>query len=225
MCNTYKILELIKKHDKLLILYIPVSLILITFSSISIILLFCDIPQAIAQIANPHQGNGSILSDFLTYVNPTYGIKIKYPGDWTKLDQGLDLFGNNKTVVMFFAPSKDVNLAIIIDKLAPNTTINQYTKENININNNTMPLGWSGITIIQSNATTLDGNEAHEIISNVQTSGIPGESMPPFIIKVMNMWTLYNDKAYSIGYSGPENHYHKYWTIAQKMINSFQIIK
>ena len=83
-----------------------------------------------------------------------------------KLDQGLDLFGNNKTVVMFFAPSKDVNLAIIIDKLAPNTTINQYTKENININNNTMPLGWSGITIIQSNATTLDGNEAHEIISN-----------------------------------------------------------
>jgi hypothetical protein len=217
--NIYKRSKLIEKYNKLLILYTLNSLILITFSSISITILFCVFPQAIAQIANPHQGNSTIASNFLTYVNSTYGIKIKYSSEWTKLDQGLDIFGNNKTVVMFFAPSKDVNLAIIIDKIAPNTTLNQYTKENININNNTLPLGVLKNTIIQSNAATLDGNEAHEIISNLQYAGIPS------VLKVMNIWTLHDDKAYGIGYSGPEDNYYKYWTIAQEMINSFQIIK
>jgi hypothetical protein len=100
---------------------------------------------------------------------------------------------------MFFSPLRDVNLAIIIDELSSNTSLDQYTKENIN--NITTPASISTNKIGESHATSLAGNPVYEIVAKVQINGGSISSA----IDVMNIWTVKDGKAYSIGYSGPDN--------------------
>jgi len=64
--------------------------------------------------------------------------------------------GENKTIVMFFAPPQDIQVTVIVDKLAPNTTLNQYTKEEVD-SLSKMPNS-SNVKLIESNQTTLAHN-------------------------------------------------------------------
>jgi len=76
--------------------------------------------------------SGELTSTYLPYENQANGIKIDYPSYWEKVDQGLPTFGENITVAKFSSPEDlQVHVSLVVDKLSPNTTLQDYTKENI----------------------------------------------------------------------------------------------
>jgi hypothetical protein len=67
--------------------------------------------------------------------------------------------------------------------------------------------------IIESNSSTLANLPAHEIV--VDNS----------ILKTMQVWTLKDEKVFTIIYEAGEEDFEDDLRVAQRMIESFQIIK
>ena len=144
-------------------------------------------------------------TNFTTYENPTFGIRIQYPSDWGRLDLSfleasadIDFYPLDDT-----SGAKDVRIQV---KTLPsqNMTLEQYT--------NTQVESIEG-QILESNATTLAGMEAHQVIfTNIG-------------LKTMQVWTLQDDKVYTITYIAEEEDFENDLQVARRMIESFGIIK
>ena len=144
-------------------------------------------------------------TNFTTYENPTFGIRIQYPSDWGRLDLSfleasadIDFYPLDDT-----SGAKDVRIQV---KTLPsqNMTLEQYT--------NTQIESIEG-QILESNATTLAGMEAHQLIfTNIG-------------LKTMQVWTLQDDKVYTITYVAEEEDFENDLQVARRMIESFGIIK
>jgi eukaryotic-like serine/threonine-protein kinase len=66
--------------------------------------------------------------------------------------------------------------------------------------------------ILESNATTLSGIEAHQLVfTNIG-------------LKTMQIWTLKEDKVYTITYVAEEEDFENDLQVARRMIESFGII-
>ena len=144
-------------------------------------------------------------SKFVTYDNPTFGVRIQYPSDWGRLD----LSFLQQSADIDFYPLADTSLAknvkIQVDNLpSSNMTLEEYTNSQIN------PLEER---LLESNTTTLAGIPGYEIVF----TSLQG-------LKTMQVWTIKNDKAYIITYVAQEEDYEKELQVAQKMIDSFEII-
>jgi hypothetical protein len=144
-------------------------------------------------------------TDFTTYENPKFGIRIQYPSDWGRLD--LSFLGASADIDFYpladTSGAKDVRIQV---KTLPlkNMTLGQYT--NITINS------IEG-QILDSNVTTLGNLPAHQIaFTNVG-------------LKTMQVWSLKDDKVYTITYVAEEEDYENDIQIAQRMIESFGITK
>lgn len=144
-------------------------------------------------------------TNFSTYENPTFGIRIQYPSDWGRLD--LSFLGDSADIDFYplddTSGAKDVRIQV---KTLPvqNMTLEQYTDTQIN--------SIEG-QILGSNATTLAGMKAHQLIfTNIG-------------LKTMQIWTLKDDKAYTITYIAEEEDFENDLPIARAMIESFGIIK
>jgi eukaryotic-like serine/threonine-protein kinase len=144
-------------------------------------------------------------SDYATYENPKFGIRVQYPSDWGRLD--LSFLGASADIDFYplddTSGTKDVRIQV---KALPlqNMTLEQYTNTQLN--------SIEG-QILGSNATTLANLPAHEIIfTNIG-------------LKTMQVWTLKDDKAYAITYIAEEEDYENDIQIAQRMIESFGITK
>lgn len=145
-------------------------------------------------------------SKFVTYDNPTFGIRIQYPSDWGRLD----LSFLQQSADIDFYPLADTSLAknvkIQVNNLpSRNMTLEEYTNSQIN------PLEER---LLESNTTTLAGIPGYEIVF----TSLQG-------LKTMQVWTIKNDKAYIISYVAQEEDYEKELQVAQKMIDSFEITK
>jgi eukaryotic-like serine/threonine-protein kinase len=123
-------------------------------------------------------------TNFTTYENPTFGIRIQYPSDWGRLD--LSFLGASADIDFYplddTSGAKDVRIQV---KTLPsqNMTLEQYT--------NTQIKSIEG-QILESNATTLSGIEAHQLVfTNIG-------------LKTMQIWTLKEDKVYTITYVAEE---------------------
>ena len=144
-------------------------------------------------------------TNFTTYENPTFGIRIQYPSDWGRLDLSfleasadIDFYPLDDT-----SGAKDVRIQV---KTLPsqNMTLEQYT--------NTQIESIEG-QILESNATTLAGMEAHQLIfTNIG-------------LKTMQVWTLQDDKVYTITYVAEEEDFENDLQVARRMIESFGIIE
>jgi eukaryotic-like serine/threonine-protein kinase len=144
-------------------------------------------------------------TNFTAYENPTFGIRIQYPSDWGRLDLSfleasadIDFYPLDDT-----SGAKDVRIQV---KTLPsqNMTLEQYT--------NTQIESIEG-QILESNATTLAGVEAHQLIfTNIG-------------LKTMQVWTLQEDKVYTITYVAEEEEFENDLQVARRMIESFGIIK
>lgn len=150
--------------------------------------------------------------EFLTYDNPVEGIKIQYPSGWAKDEQ------SGLSVVTFISPEKSVlastgaGLGIGIQDLSDQpTTLDQFTKLNVADIAEIV----SNENILESTATTLDGNPAHKIVYN-RKSGVDN-------FKFMQIWTIKNNKAYIISYVAPVEGYSKSVDTINKMVASFEI--
>jgi hypothetical protein len=145
-------------------------------------------------------------SEFVTYDNPTFGVRIQYPSDWGRLD----LSFLQQSADIDFYPLADTSLAknvkIQVNNLpSRNMTLEEYTNSQIN------PLEER---LLESNITTLAGIPGYEIVF----TSLQG-------LKTMQVWTIKNDKAYIISYVAQEEDYEKELQVAQKMIDSFEITK
>ena len=150
--------------------------------------------------------------EFLTYENPAEGIKIQYPSSWTKDESGLN-------VVVFISPQESVsdmfqeNTGIGIEDLsAQPMTLDQFTK--LTVADITEMV--SSENILESTATTLDGNPAHKLVYN-RKSGAD-------TYKFMQIWTIKNNRVYIISYvAETDNTYSNFLVTLTKMIDSFEI--
>ena len=173
--------------------------------------------------SNPSNAQTTTITttNFLTYQNSTYGIKIQYPSDWLYKESNTSN-SSVQTVVTFVSPnlvtaptSKSfVALTVAVQSLPfHNLPLNTYT----NLNVNTLRQSEPGFQLIMSNDTTLAGgnNPAHKITYTVATG-----------LKTMAVYTIKGDKAFILEYiTGSEATYSSYLPIAQKMVGSFQITK
>lgn len=144
-------------------------------------------------------------TNFTTYENPTFGVRIQYPTDWGRLD--LSFLGASADIDFYAlddtSSAKDVRIQV---KTLPlqNMTLEQYT--------NTQIKSIEG-QILESNATTLAGMKAHQLIfTNIG-------------LKTMQIWTLKDDKVYTITYVAEEEDFENDLQVARRMIESFGIIK
>lgn len=154
--------------------------------------------------------------NFLTYENPTYGIGIKYPQDWTKKERTTE----GTKAVAFLSPKKDdsemsqVGLEIFVLDMPTQVTLDEYTQSVVNtqITDCEMP----NCNIIDSGDTTLANNLAYKLIRTTETS--------QHKLTSMSIWTIKDNKLYSLMYTAESAEYSKYLDTVNEMIDSFEII-
>jgi hypothetical protein len=147
-----------------------------------------------------------------TYDSPDYGIRIKYPADWTKQEQVMGM------VVAFLAPREsgsDVfqeNVNIIVQDLSDQPmTLAEYTELSIA----QIEQFITDASILDSSAVTLAGIPGHKVV----LTGRQGQ----YDLKWMQVWTVQNNKAYVISYTAEISKYSTFLGTAQEMIDSFEI--
>lgn len=157
-------------------------------------------------------------NNFLTYQNPTYGIKIQYPPDWTESQTGLRAYTN---IVAFYSPLENLSdmfpqqLLLSRTHYSKNITLNDYS----NLVNAT--LKQPGVQIVESKPITLTGgNPAHRVVF-IPPSG----NNTPFKPEIMLVWTARGNNVYTISYNADAAKYSLSLPTIQKMINSFEITK
>lgn len=157
-------------------------------------------------------------TNFLTYENPIFGIKILYPTNWAK-QENANSSSNNSTLndIVTFSPSLK-NSSNIIGKLVVKvddisdikpTTLAIYADAIISDLK-------QDFRVTESNAT-LAGNPAYKVLY----SGLE-ESVD---LQAMLVMALNGDKVYIISYTAEPEKYSYYLPTVQKMIDSFKILK
>ncbi len=142
-------------------------------------------------------------SSTLTY-NSTQGFAMKYPSDWTKDETNATL------AVLFGLPTnnKTENLNVQVLNLSSSDSLSTLTDEGI-----ANAQSYDNFTQIAANNTTLAGYPAYKIVF---TATIDGN-----FVKVQQVWTVYEGKAYIITYKAAPANYDAYASTAQQMIDSF----
>jgi eukaryotic-like serine/threonine-protein kinase len=157
-------------------------------------------------------------TNFLTYENPIFGIKILYPTNWAK-QENANSSSNNSTLndIVTFSPSLK-NSSNIIGKLVVKvddisdikpTTLATYADAIISDLK-------QDFRVTESNAT-LAGNPAYKVVY----SGLE-ESVD---LQAMLVMALKGDKVYIISYTAEPEKYSYYLPTVQKMIDSFETLK
>ena len=143
--------------------------------------------------SRPSNAQTTTTTNFLTYQNSTYGIKIQYPSDWL-YKEGIASNSSVQTIVTFTSPNLVTAAPIGIGKSLVaftiavqslpfhNLSLNTYT----NLNVNTLRQSEPGFQLLMSNDTTLaGGNPAHKITYTVATG-----------MKTMAAYTIKGDKTF-----------------------------
>ena len=166
--------------------------------------------HAFAQV--PINSNNGTL---LTYQNPDFGIKIKYPSNWTKIEDGLLLH----SIVAFQLQHENIydftNTTLAeIDLRVYNAPPNE-TSSRLGINQ----IYTGGQTIIgyyKNSTTTLGGLPAIKIV-NYYFGDVTQ--------KEMQIWTFVPNKhiLLEVLYITPPSKFSLYLPAAQKLINSLEL--
>jgi hypothetical protein len=158
---------------------------------------------------------------FLTYNNSDVGIKIEYPNNWRVSTPG---FEDYSQIVSFFSPLENLTdvfpARVIISQQSyvQNVTLGAYT--NITLNQSQA----LGVNITESKPTKLSGQDAHQLVTTLGAGGNEFTATTPApISKVMQVWTVQDNKVYILYYIADEPKYSAYLPIIQKMIDSFVI--
>jgi eukaryotic-like serine/threonine-protein kinase len=161
----------------------------------------------------------STTTNFLQYQNSTYGIRIQYPSDWQKQENGTKQDTQTDLVTFYASASNtNANLDLSIDDISDEKGISlaQY------VNNSLTDLKQSltNFKLIESsnnNNNHISGFPAYRI---VYTSNNGNGAT-----KTLETGTINGSKAYILTYEAGLLEYTKFLPIVQKMIDSFQITK
>jgi hypothetical protein len=166
--------------------------------------LFFEINQQIAVIATTAQTDELT---FVPYSNPTFGISTEYPVDWGRLD--LSFLLNNSADIDFYplddtSGSKHVRMQVETIPSAQNMTFEQYSSVKINSTEG---------QVLESNSASLAGLPAREIV--FADGGL----------RTMQVWTIKDGMVYTISYISDEEDFQNDLMVANRMIESFQILE
>ena len=158
-------------------------------------------------------------ANLLTYQNSSAGIKLQYPSNWVKQENGTRQ--DTQTDLVTFTPptiNSNASLDITVDDITDSvgTTLAQYASDEIGslkqqFANNDFKLIESKSSII------LAGLPAYRIVYTSVDQNTTTKDMEIGAIK--------GGKVYLLTYEAGPNEYDKYLPIALKMIDSFKLIK
>ena len=186
-----------------------------------------DYPSKGDTQTNTSNTNTIASKNYLLYENPTFGIKIKYPDNWSLRTYSYNLVLNN-TVAGFYSPSKTAselgNVSGVSGNFVPYLDIFVFSSKNMSldkimdsridrIQNSTYFL------ISESKQFTLKGNQsAYSIIYSINSG-------KDELFKKMQVYTIYDSKVYLITFTSQEALFADYRSTIQEMINSFELLK
>jgi eukaryotic-like serine/threonine-protein kinase len=153
-------------------------------------------------------------SNFLTYDNPAYGIKIQYPADWTVSTNGLQSYSD---IVGFFSPLQNLTdvlpaqVALSVMSYSANITLDEYTNMTLT------EIEQQGLEVNESNAFTLAGNPGYRIIFS------PPPETVPVSLSILQVWTVINDKVYLLAYTAEGSEFQNNLQLIQQMLDSLQV--
>ncbi len=154
-------------------------------------------------------------TNFLPYVNSTYGLQ--YPSSWDKEENGTRQ--DTETDVVTFSPpaiNSNASLDISIDDISDEKGIAlaQYASSGVSdLKQSLQNFNLVGLT---TNSVLAELPAYKSIYTNVDQNTI---------FKDMEIGAIKGDKAYILTYEAGTNEYDKYLPIIEEMINSFQITK
>ena len=161
-------------------------------------------------------------SNFRTFENIAFGLRMLYPSDWSVTEVKSTLSPNASTsAVAFFkapveGPSDVYQENVIINMKGPSPddlTLRDYTENSLNTFRN-LP----NIRLLQSFPNTLAGLPAHMVVYSENSEGID--------IQKMQIWTIVdNDTAYVVTFGAEQTQFSRYLPAVEQMINSIQINK
>lgn len=176
-----------------------------------------SVTQASQAQQRPAAGNttisGTTTSNFQTYFNPVFGIKIKYPSNWLKQD----LTRNSSSVfyLVFKLPAaKPLGMLSIsgVNHKSSNLTLDTLVR----VRTNQLRHLANILHLNSSTPATLAGNPAYKIVFTAITpQGIKFETMQ--LISVVGY------KFYFITYSVPVADYATYLPTIQKLLSLTQL--
>ena len=186
-----------------------------------------DEPSKVDTQSTTSNTNTIASKNYLLYENPTFGIKIKYPDNWSLRTYSYNPALNN-TVAGFYSPSKTAselgNISGVSGHFVPYVDIFVFSSKNMSldkiidsridrIQNSTYFL------ISESKPFTLKGNQsAYTIIYSINSG-------KDEIFKKMQVYTIYGNKVYLITFTSQEALFAQYRPTIQEMVNSFELLK
>ena len=151
---------------------------------------------------------------FLTYQSSTHLFTIKYPEKWEKQESQNRLISD---VVVFLAPKKNSadsfqeQITVSIEDLPKPMSLDEYNQSSIN----SIKTNFNDVKILEENSKTFANNRGHTVIFDAQD----GQKAT----KIMQTWTLMNNKAYVLTYTAEKSEYSEYINTAETMMNSLEI--
>jgi len=173
--------------------------------------------EAMAQTLE-HTNNSSNSTNFLTYENPIFGIKMLYPTDWVKLENTSSPNKNSTLIdLVTFDPQSNTSsdipgkLVVKVDNISDikPITVSEYSNQIISDLRQDFKVAES--------TTTLAGLPAYEFVYTGAEESVD--------LKAMVVLTIKGDRAYIISYTAEPEVFQSYLPKVQKMIDSFEILK
>lgn len=157
-------------------------------------------------------------TNFLPYQNSTYGIKIQYPPDWQKQENGTKQ-DTQTDVVTFYAPASNsnANLDLSIDDISDKKGISLAQYANNSLTDLKQSLTNFKLIESSSNNNHISGLPAYRIVYTSNDGNNVTKTLETGIIK--------GDKVYILTYETGISEYTTFLPVTQKMIDSFQITK
>lgn len=161
--------------------------------------------------------------NFTSYNNTELGIYLQYPANWSKMEEKFDA---NVNVISFIStPENDTdtfteNVNIAIEPLQNESiTLEEYSNTTLAALSNV----FENFSLISKENTNLDGVPAIKIIFSITQPQITDQSrdidtIKQIPMKIMQILSVKEDKAYVIIYSAEEAKYDDYLPIIEKMI-------
>ncbi len=166
-------------------------------------------------ITTPTVTNGNNTNtNFLTYSNSSYGIKIQYPSYFIKEESQNQSSGD---IVKFTSLRGTPPLELGISDGQPvpqNMSLEQWSNATIR----GLSQLFDNFSLVESNSTTVGGFPAHEII---YTATLPSSGVE---IKFMQLLIIKDSKEYIITANTFPTDFSFYLPTIQEMINSFAFI-
>lgn len=161
--------------------------------------------------------------NFTSYNNTELGIYLQYPANWSKTEEKFDAIVN---VISFIStPENDTdtfteNVNIAIEPLQNESiTLEEYSNTTLSALSNV----FENFSLISKENTNLDGVPAIKIIFSITQPQITDQSrdidtIKQIPMKIMQILSVKEGKAYVIIYSAEEAKYDDYLPIIEKMI-------